>query len=1521
MSKEDVLAELREMREFYKSNNRIKEEFEKEKESFLAGCIFEGRITEVEAEEIKVDDETARLKMATLNTLHDMKIDITPEDLNCITKMEQDDDKGIVTITFKDGSQIVEEFEGWQDENNVKKFVDKVKSFNASLKADASDVFFDKTQKEKKEIIKDVPKKELDVGKDIEKEHKPTIEKIAEYYAINKKLPPNEWIYEWIALDHIDEFKKYYNDKIGLPEMERRFEDIEKEIKPELEVPEKANEAVANLKEIKRIKSMIMSAEVEKIDSWSVKVNGKLYAIKSDKNPMKKLGDLELDIQNYKSELDERQERNYGDLNIDIKIRGDETPTEEIKKKYPKVTDDEISQAWNDLASIYIGQEIDYIKNEYNLEAGVAGRSSGWFYVKGIDASLDEFIEEINEIRSWDEKTINKEIDAEYIRIKNNFDIIQERVDAIEKDVMTMVDNFKKEVASMKFWDKQFGVESAEAVNLDLVPGKVYDEELLTQQGFQVGAETGKGVILWEPDGDGWFATREPDGTLKIVKQYYESDPSKKIMNKIKARETVEEFKNRISNLSFDKLGRELEYYRTVKDSPLAEDKIKILEEEIKKKEPIEECPGSKKRSKGEGKGLGIGQRKGPLGYPKASNIESDPSNKKIKATQVWMENKEKKAVEIFDDGYYIEFEKDGLAIDRGKAESKEKAIEKFKNIGFIESKLMADLSKVNRKEVARRIEEAINMVIDEKLADFDPENNKDNEIVKDILRKAFELANNIYKFKASIKANTNLYLDFDDAPDSVKKTFYDYIDNEKFLESLKKIDDTITQEAIDDGYEHTFNFDPETISKEKVEKEGIYDITSDLIINGKNKSYFISLIVNIDKNGKFINDSVEILSEHNIESDDTAAHREGVYEENNKWFWEYKGNKAGPFNTQTEAEEDLKNIESKKDENDSIEEKFDAGTILISELSENDIKKLAKMIKSNEYKFKEKSYDSDFEGADEKITKNKEKMKADGWKIFCEIDNINVYYVLFYKKGIKSKINLEEENTKSHIIGKDGWELWHSSSRGEEYEYHLHGKLEVKDVPEEKYEENKEYFYAVVNENPKIYVYVSTSEGGAIGFRGKGRWSGSASNFGKSIEEELGEIIINNSSGYAIGKADMEKIIAENFPKELEIKVINKGYGWEPQIIWDKAKLKKARIKSSDEKWKATVGLIDEIQKKINEVKKDIKKAEDPEIDVANLEKVLDEIYNILNRTKFIEGVEKQKIAEALDVLKRSVEGTDMDRPTKDMITELIEDIANKIKDEKLTADNKFKKDDKVKIINIPGYWANEKDGVIDKFENGLYAVKIGRFFYKITPDKLKKIESKKPDVGEELRKKMINIEDMLESETLSVEEQKKANDELTELKKQYRQKALEGAITLDTIQLGDRMAYVDWHLKELRDTETAEVIVDFPTEYEMVDYIFETTGVDMTSKISAQYYNNGSSGCPGFDKITDGIKEVDASIENIRSETLDLNKDIARVILSEYSIIKKAVQTLSEKKNDLRDRVQRMMQNFEIYKREAKK
>jgi hypothetical protein len=57
--------------------------------------------------------------------------------------------------------------------------------------------------------------KQLETGKDIEKEHKNTIQKLIDDVRVNK-IQPMEYYYEMIAKDHLGEFNDYYTHLVKM---------------------------------------------------------------------------------------------------------------------------------------------------------------------------------------------------------------------------------------------------------------------------------------------------------------------------------------------------------------------------------------------------------------------------------------------------------------------------------------------------------------------------------------------------------------------------------------------------------------------------------------------------------------------------------------------------------------------------------------------------------------------------------------------------------------------------------------------------------------------------------------------------------------------------------------------------------------------------------------------------------------------------------------------------------------------------------------------------------------------------------------------------------------------------------------------------------------------------------------------------------------------------------------------------------------------------------------------------------
>ena len=65
------------------------------------------------------------------------------------------------------------------------------------------------------------------VGIDIEHEHLQTLNKTKKHFEETGEWPDIEIFAEWIHDDHVTEHPLYYNDKSGLPAMERKLDEIE----------------------------------------------------------------------------------------------------------------------------------------------------------------------------------------------------------------------------------------------------------------------------------------------------------------------------------------------------------------------------------------------------------------------------------------------------------------------------------------------------------------------------------------------------------------------------------------------------------------------------------------------------------------------------------------------------------------------------------------------------------------------------------------------------------------------------------------------------------------------------------------------------------------------------------------------------------------------------------------------------------------------------------------------------------------------------------------------------------------------------------------------------------------------------------------------------------------------------------------------------------------------------------------------------------------------------------------------
>lgn len=122
-------------------------------------------------------------------------------------------------------------------------------------------------------------------------------------------------------------------------------------------------------------------------------------------------------------------------------------------------------------------------------------------------------------------------------------------------------------------------------------------------------------------------------------------------------------------------------------------------------------------------------------------------------------------------------------------------------------------------------------------------------------------------------------------------------------------------------------------------------------------------------------------------------------------------------------------------------------------------------------------------------------------------------------------------------LKGDGNWELHHSWSQGDMVGYTLSNRqISLPDVDENEYIETKNYFYAPTTfqfggHSYVVYAYVSKSEGGAISFKGKGRWSGNPGGLGKDLGGiKLMQVHFGGVAGYCMRNEDIAKILNKNF-------------------------------------------------------------------------------------------------------------------------------------------------------------------------------------------------------------------------------------------------------------------------------------------------------------------------------------------------------------------------------------------------------
>jgi len=156
-------------------------------------------------------------------------------------------------------------------------------------------------------------------------------------------------------------------------------------------------------------------------------------------------------------------------------------------------------------------------------------------------------------------------------------------------------------------------------------------------------------------------------------------------------------------------------------------------------------------------------------------------------------------------------------------------------------------------------------------------------------------------------------------------------------------------------------------------------------------------------------------------------------------------------------------------------------------------------------------------------------------------------------------------------LEGENGSKLNMISALGDyvEYELSLISDLAIP-KKEDHWLQTENYYYDFVQNEPMILTYVSKSEGGAIRFLGKGRWSGSAGELGKELNIKLADVTVNNSAGYAMDIKDVQKIVERDFEgldfniQEIILQSVNTSLGY--RIVVDFSKYMALKDQSGED-------------------------------------------------------------------------------------------------------------------------------------------------------------------------------------------------------------------------------------------------------------------------------------------------------------------------------------------------------------------
>ena len=296
-------------------------------------------------------------------------------------------------------------------------------------------------------------------------------------------------------------------------------------------------------------------------------------------------------IEVYKERLKEKQRRDYGDININIKTYHIDVPADKIKEKYPNITDEKIDNIYWDLSRDYMEQTVESIEHMYGWEAGVAGRMGGWFYVKGIKDDLNRISEDLDNMLKYDEYDKNDE--NAYKNYKDEFEKIKKNISAIEKEVADTMKSFKSEVESMEFWDDVFEIKSSikayfgiDYTQLQDIPTKILEAFKRSHEGIKAI----KDIDVSEIKGDDY-----PYFEIKDLEKL-DRDIQSDIMQWIKSAKFLKVKNNKVS-LDTKKIEakhrKELEEFKVIPktkskdeinigDKVLAPDKEDFIEVEVK---------------------------------------------------------------------------------------------------------------------------------------------------------------------------------------------------------------------------------------------------------------------------------------------------------------------------------------------------------------------------------------------------------------------------------------------------------------------------------------------------------------------------------------------------------------------------------------------------------------------------------------------------------------------------------------------------------------------------------------------------------------------------------------------------------------------------------------------------------------------------------------------------------------------------------------------------------------------------